>query len=151
MQVNGRYFFAASPEQVWEAICDPATLKQCIPQCDHIERRSTTEWYGTAKVKIGPLGVPFEGLITLHDVIAPESYTLRIAAKSWVGTSHGQSQVTLMPEGAGTVLTYQAEANIGIKLLDKAMDRAEGLAHKLSDSFFGRLAEVIKARANLAT
>lgn len=147
MELAGRYPFPAPPLVVWETICDPAALKQCIPQCESIERVSDTEWRGTAKVKIGPVSVPFEGFITLSNVKAPESYTLTIVAKSWMGSSQGSADVVLSPDGAGTMLDYKARVSLGIKLLDKAMEKADKLAKHLADAFFARLAEVAKGRA----
>jgi len=146
MNLTGRYPFAAPPELVWETICDPAALKACIPQCHDIQQTSPTQWVGQAKVKVGPLGANFEGHITLSNMNPPHSYTLAITAKSWIGTSQGQADVLLTPENGGTTLSYTAKVSVGIKLLDKAMDKADGLARHLSDIFFARLAEVVAER-----
>lgn len=144
MEVAGQYRFATAPEQLWQAICDPQVLKACIPQCDFIERMDETHWKGTASVKISFMKVSFDGLVTLSDLNPPHSYTIQIDSSSWVGKARGTARVQLVPEGDGTALSYLAEVHIGIKLLDKAMNLAEGLAKELADKFFARLAEQIK-------
>lgn len=143
MQVNGTYLFNASPEAVWAAIYDPATLKACIPACEQIEPMRPDFWLGRASVKIGPFTVPFTGEVTLTDIAAPEHYTIAIAAKGWVGSATGRAKVQLRPVPTGTQLSYQAEVHIGIKLLDKAMNLAQGVAKELADKFFARLAQEI--------
>lgn len=146
MDISGRYPFPAPPELVWETICDPEALKACIPQCTDIKQLSPTAWEGQARVKVGPFGVNFEGFITLLNMNPPHSYTLAITAKSWVGTSEGHADVVLTPENGGTMLSYNGRVTVGIKLLDKAMDKAEGLARHLADAFFARLADVVAER-----
>lgn len=146
MDIEGRYCFAASPQQMWDVICDPAILKQSIPQCETIERISETQWRGTARVKVGPLSTLFSGLITLSNLNPPDSYTITIEADSWMGHSRGTADVTLTATPQGTELFYKAHAEIGIKALDKAMGLASGLAHSLADKFFLRLTEAVEAQ-----
>lgn len=144
MHITGTYAFDAPPETVWAVICDPVALKESIPQCESIERISETQWRGTARIKVGPFSTLFSGVVTLSNLNPPHAYTIGIEADSWMGKSHGSADVTLTPAGAGTVLTYIADVAVGIKVLDKAMDMATGLAHTLADKFFARLAEHIK-------
>jgi len=146
MNISGRYPFAATPQDVWEVICDPAVLQLSIPQCESIERINEHQWRGTARVKVGPLGTSFSGLITLSNLNPPHSYTITIDAESWMGKSSGSADVTLTATDSGCELAYTATVHVGIKALDKAMDMATGLAHTLADKFFARLAEQIAAR-----
>lgn len=144
MQISGSYPFAAPPARVWAAIYDPAILKACIPQCEKIEPVRPDFWLGRAVVGIGPLKVGFDGEVTLTEVKPPESYVIAIEAKSWVGKASGTACVNLTsaPDGS-TLLHYAAEVHVGIKLLDKAMNMAEGVGKDLADKFFGRLAAEI--------
>ena len=150
MQITGQHDFTASPDEVWAAICDPSILKSCIAQCEEIRQLSATEWHGSAKVKIGPLGVPFKGIILLSNVVPATSYTINITATSWVGTSHGSADVSIAPGDKGTTLAYTANVAIGIKMLDKAMGLASDVANRLAISFFNRLNdEIIRRRSAL--
>ncbi len=148
MKISGSYPFSVPPAQVWAAIYDPATLKACIPQCDVIERVRPDYWLGRAVVKIGPFKTSFEGEITLSEVTPPTSYSIAIIAKSWLGTAQGQAKVWLEAVDTGTHLHYEADVHIGIKLLDKAINLAQGMAKELADAFFGRLAEAISKNSS---
>lgn len=146
MKITGQHPFKAPPAAVWAAICDPDTLKACIPQCEKITRESDTRWVGEARVRIGPIKVLFTGIIVLSDVLPPERYTIAIEASGWVGKAHGQSHVRLIPDADGTTLHYDAEAHIGIALLDKAMNLASHVASELAESFFTKLAAEVEKR-----
>lgn len=146
MKISGQHLFKAPAEAVWQAIYDPETIKSCIPQCETITRESDTNWVGTARVRIGPLKVLFTGHITLSDVVPPESYTIGIEASGWVGKAHGTSQVKLVPGDTGTMLHYDAEAHVGISMLDKAMNLANRVANELAESFFTKLAAEVEGR-----
>ncbi len=150
MQLTSTYTFTAPPEAVWAAIYDPATLKACIPQCEKIERVRADYWLGRAVVGIGPIKVGFDGEITLSDVMPPESYVISIIARSWLGKAQGSAKVRLTPQETGTLLHYDAEVQIGIKLLNKAMDLAQGVAKELADKFFARLALEIAKKERLS-
>jgi carbon monoxide dehydrogenase subunit G len=127
MDVTGTYIFSATPEQVWQAICDPAALKACIPQCEEMVRLDETHWQGFAKVKVGPFKLRFQGDITLSDLNPPHSYVMSLLAKSRIGSAHGQSAVSLQAlavavgEPPQTQLYYTASTHIGIKVLDNAI------------------------------
>ena len=146
MNISGTFAFNATPDEVWAAIYDPATLKASIPQCDEITLQRPDFWLGRASVKIGTFSVHFDGTVTLTDITPPEHYTIHIAAKGWVGKADGSAHVILTPQESGTQLTYSAEVHIGIKLLDKAMNMAHGVARDLADKFFARLAIEIERR-----
>ncbi len=148
MKITGQHPFKAPPAIVWEAICDPDILKACIPQCEKVTRESDTRWVGEARVRIGPVKVLFTGIIVLSDVLPPESYTITIEASGWVGKAHGLSHVRLLPAADGTALHYDAEAHIGIALLDKAMNLASRVASELAESFFTKLAAEVEKRQN---
>lgn len=143
MEISGNHFFAATPEEVWQIICDPVVLKQSIPQCETMERLNETQWQGTARLKIGPFSTLFSGLITLSNLNPPHSYTISIEARSWLGNSTGSADVRLENSDNGTRLHYDARAVIGISLLDKAAGMASGMAQSIAEKFFNRLADII--------
>lgn len=146
MKINGSHLFHATPEQVWDGIRDPELLKACIPQCEEILCVSDTFWQGKARVKIGVFKTSFTGDIILSEANPPQSYRIHITAKGFVGSAEGDALVTLTPEESATRLTYNAEAHLGIKILDKAMSLADSVAADLAESFFTRLAAAVVAK-----
>ena len=144
MKCTGQFLFDASPDSVWAAIYNPAMLKACIPQCESITPLTPTTWQGVAKVKIGFLPIRFTGDITLSELNPPHSYIIAMVAHGFVGTADGVAHVRLEPAAEGTVLHYEAEVKIGIKMLNKALNLASGLAEELATHFFERLNTLIQ-------
>ena len=76
MEIKGAYKIAASREQVWAALNDPAILKKCLPGCETLEKDSDTSFRATIKAKIGPVSAKFSGSVALQDLDAPNLYRI---------------------------------------------------------------------------
>jgi len=139
MDFTGRYVISAPPQKVWDAIYDPKVLKACIPGCEALEKTSATEFVATAKIKIGPVSATFKGKVTLSDMKPPSSMKLSGEGQGGVaGFAKGSADVTLAPEGDGTVLTYVAKATVGGKLAQIGQRLVDGAAKQIADDFFKR-------------
>lgn len=139
MDFTGRYVIAAPPQKVWDAIYDAEVLKACIPGCQALERTSADEFVATAKIKIGPVSATFKGKVTLSDMNPPHSVKLTGEGQGGVaGFAKGSADVTLTPEGDGTVLSYVAKATVGGKLAQIGQRLVDGAAKQIADDFFKR-------------
>ena len=76
MEMSGEYAIAAPRQLVWDALNDPAALRQCIPGCETIERQSETELTATVTAKVGPVKAKFQGMVRLSDLDPPKSYRI---------------------------------------------------------------------------
>ena len=66
------------PQQVaWEALNDPALLKQCIPGCESIEPDGENAYQLVLTAAVGPVKARFKGRMALQDIHAPDSYTIQ--------------------------------------------------------------------------
>lgn len=150
MAINmvGEALLPAEKAVVWEMLNDPEVLKECIPGCESLEKLSETEMTAVAKVKLGPVKATFKGRISLQDLNPPHGYRLTGEGDGGVsGFAKGGAAVQLLEaEEGGTVLRYEAEAQIGGKLAQIGARLIDGVAKKMADEFFSRFAEAVKAR-----
>ena len=114
MEMAGERRIAAPAQKVWEALNDPAVLRACIPGCQSLERDGDDRFNAVAEVKIGPIGARFKGAVALSDLDPPRGYTISGQGSGGVaGNAKGTAKVRLSPDGAGTLLSYTVEAQVG--------------------------------------
>lgn len=138
MDLTGEYRIPATTERVWAALNDPETLKACIPGCTELTRESNAQFVATVVAKVGPISATFKGSVTLSDLDPPRAYTITGQGQGGAaGFAKGSARITLAPEGAETVLRYEAKADIGGKLASVGSRLVQGVAKKTADDFFG--------------
>jgi carbon monoxide dehydrogenase subunit G len=151
MELKGEYRIPAPREQVWAMLNDPTVLRECIPGCETLEGSPADGFSARVTTKIGPVKATFNGAVTLTNVNPPESYTISGEGKGGVaGFAKGGADVHLASDGADTVLTYVANAQVGGKLAQLGSRLVDSTAKKLADQFFACFAERAGAPAGAA-
>jgi carbon monoxide dehydrogenase subunit G len=148
MTMKGEVLLPASRETVWAKLNDAEVLKMCIPGCQSLDKTSDTSFSAVAKLKIGPVSATFKGAVELSDLDPPNGYTISGQGEGGVaGFAKGGAKVALgpAPEGDGTVLYYDVEANVGGKIAQLGARLIDGVAKKMADQFFDNFAEAVKA------
>ena len=137
MDLTGEERIAASRDTVWKALNDPEILKACIPGCESLEKISDTELEATVGVKMGPVKARFSGKVELTNLNPPSSYTISGEGKGGVaGFAKGGADVTLVEEGAETVLSYRVNADVGGKIAQLGSRLIASTSKKLATQFF---------------
>ena len=143
MKLTGTYEMNVKKEAVWKALNDPNILKQCIPGCESFEKEGENIFNATATNQIGPMNATFSGTVTLSNIQENQSYTLSGEGQSPVGFANGSAQVKLTETNGITTLTYAVDINVGGKIAQLGSRLINGVAKKMSDYFFGRLADLV--------
>ncbi len=139
MQMQGQRALSVSQQIAWDALNDPEVLKACIPGCDRVELSGDNQYTIGMAVKIGPVSAKFSGKISLLNIDAPHAYTLHFEGQGGpAGFGKGESNVRLEPQGAGCMLTYTVEAQMGGKIAQLGQRLIDGAANKMADDFFKR-------------
>jgi carbon monoxide dehydrogenase subunit G len=151
MEMTGEYRIAASRAQVWAALNDPEVLKISIPGCETLDMTSETEMTAKVVSKIGPVKATFTGKVRLENINAPESYTIAGEGQGGVaGFAKGGADVKLTEDGAETILTYTARAQIGGKLAQLGSRLIDSTAKMMADQFFAKFSAVVTERSLIA-
>ncbi len=145
MDMAGEYRIAAPQQTVWDRLNDPETLRQCIPGCDEIEKRSDTEFAARVTARVGPVKARFAGAVTLSELDPPRAYTIAGEGQgAAAGFARGSARVTLDPDGDGaTTLRYRVHATVGGKLAQLGARLIDATARKMADDFFARFGELV--------
>ncbi|MDB5360543.1 MAG: hypothetical protein JWO51_1840 [Rhodospirillales bacterium] len=144
MDMTGEYRIAAPRAKVWAALNDAEILRQAIPGCDEIEKTSDTSFTAKVTAKVGPVKASFGGKVTLSDMDPPNGYTITGEGSGGVaGFAKGGAKVALVDDGAGTLLTYAVDAQVGGKLAQIGSRLIDGTARKMAEDFFSRFAALV--------
>ena len=144
MDIVGEHRIAAPRDLVWRALFDVETLKRCIPGCKEVEQTSPTSFAAKVQLKVGPVSATFSGTVELTDIDAPASCRIVGQGNGGIaGFAKGSSQVRLAEDGDGTILTYEAKAEIGGKLAALGSRLIVATSRKLADQFFQAFAKAL--------
>lgn len=147
MEMSGEQRIPATQAETWAALNDPEMLKACVPGCESIERVAENEYQVLMVARIGPVSAKFKGKLALADIEPPNSYSLAFEGQGGAaGFGKGSARVQLEPDGEGTLLRYQANANVGGKLAQIGSRLVDSAARKIAQDFFTAFNEKVAAR-----
>jgi uncharacterized protein len=143
MKMNGEEIIPAPIETVWAALNDIDVLKQCIPGCESITKKSATEMSARVVLKIGPVKAGFNGSVQLKDLKPPHSYRIEGKGEGGLaGFATGGATVNLETVAEGTKMTYDVDAQVGGKMAMLGSRLIDSTARSLAGQFFDKFAEV---------
>jgi uncharacterized protein len=146
MEFTGSQTIAASREQVWQGLNDPAVLQECIPGCEAFTAESEDEYKAVVVASVGPVKARFKGTLELSGRDAPNGYRILGQGEGGIaGFGKMTATVTLADAEDGTVLTYVAEAQVGGKLAQIGSRLVTSVANKLAAEFFKRFNATLSA------
>lgn len=149
MELKDEIHIPASKAAVYAGLNDPDILKACIPGCQELNQVSENELEAKVGLKVGPVKANFGGKVTLDKSGAPDRFSLTGEGNGGVaGFAKGGADVELIEDGEGTLLRYEAKADVGGKLAMLGGRLIQGTAKKLSGQFFDKFAEVMAAKTN---
>lgn len=136
MKVSGSHVVRASPEQVWDALQDPAVLVRTIPGCHSMEQIADHTW--TARVHAGVASIKgtYEGRVSLSDQDPPNSYVLRASGSGGPGTIDATATVRLVEDAGATTVQYDADAIVGGAVGGVGQRVLSGVAKRNAAAFF---------------
>jgi carbon monoxide dehydrogenase subunit G len=144
MKMTGEYILTAPPEVVWRALNDPDVLRRAIPGCDTLEKVSDTEFKATVGTRIGPIQAKFNGTVQLTDLDPPRGYRISGSGNGGVaGSAKGGATVRLEPHVQGTMLLYEAEAQVAGKMAQLGGRLIDSTAKMLAGQFFEKFQEIV--------
>ncbi len=148
MDMSGERRIAASRKAVWAALNDVNILKQCIPGCEALEKTSDTDMMAKVKLQIWPVKASFSGDVKLSDLEPLNGYRITGSGNGGVaGFAKGGATVRLTDDGAGTLMRYEAKADVGGKLAQLGGRLIDSTANRLADEFFTNFATIVSAAA----
>ena len=146
MKVEGAYTFPGNPQQVWDLLLNPESLRQCIPGVETLTETSPDHFDAVMKVGVAAIKGTYKGKVALVDKQAPNGYTLQIEGSGGPGFVKGSAKITLEPDGESTSVKVDGDGQVGGMLAGVGQRMLPGVAKMLMNQFF----ECLIVRANAA-
>lgn len=148
MKMSDTREIAATPQEVYDALLDPAVLQACVPGAQDVTGSAEEGFEATVVQKVGPVKATFKGAVTLSNMVAGESLTITGEGKGGAaGFAKGGAEVRVALSEAGCTLSYDVEAKVGGKLAQLGSRIIDGFAKKMADQFFANLQESLEGPA----
>jgi len=150
VKLQGEHVFAVSRESLWQALLDPSLLVRVLPGCEPLAAAGENAWRAAMTVRIGPVAGRFAGTLELSDLVAPESYHLRLEGSGPAGFLRGAGAIALAPAAGGTRLSYEVEAQVGGRIASVGQRLVESSGRALARQGLEGLERELAARAATA-
>jgi uncharacterized protein len=147
MKLNGTQKFAAPRTQVYNAILNPEVLKASIPGADTVKFNTPNQLHVDITLPFPGLHGPFGVLIDVPTQDAPNRVDFKVAHTGKGGSVDTTCQITLTDEADGTLLTYNANAELEGLIAVANNPIGQGIVKSKLAEFFKNLEkEVTQAR-----
>jgi uncharacterized protein len=147
MKVEGAYTFPGSPEQVWDLLLDPESLRQCIPGAETLTETSPDHWDAVLKVGVAAIKGTYKGKVAIVEKQPPTMYTLQVEGSGGPGFVKGSAKISLEGNGDTTSVKVEGDGQVGGMLAGVGQHMLPGVAKMLMNQFFECLISKSKALA----
>ena len=136
MKVEGAYTFPGQPQQVWDLLLDPESLRQCIPGVETLTETGPDHWDAVMKVGVAAIKGTYKGKVAIVDKQPPLNYTLQVEGSGGPGFVKGTAKITLEPSGDSTSVKVDGDGQVGGMLAGVGQRMLPGVAKMLMNQFF---------------
>ena len=113
MDFRGTYEFNATPERVFDALTDPASVAGCIPGCDTLEPLGDDRYRATMTLGVAAIKGRFRGTVALREKDRPSAFVLQVDGKGTAGFARGEARIEISKSDGGSSVAVSAKARVG--------------------------------------
>ncbi|HSU74390.1 MAG TPA: carbon monoxide dehydrogenase subunit G [Terrabacter sp.] len=140
MKITGAVSLAAQPEQVWQAIHDPAVLARTLPGCESLVEKGDNAYGMRITMGVAAVRGTYDGTIHLEDLDAPTRLRLKASGAGAPGTVEADVDVRVDgSDDGGTRVTYDADAQVGGPIGGVGQRMLSGVTKRMAGQFFAAL------------
>jgi len=145
MQLNGKYEFNGTQEQVWHLFTDPESLAKAIPGCQELKETEPGKYDAVMKIGIAAVKGTYTGKFEIADPDPPHRYRLIGEGSGSPGFVKGTTEINLTASGDKTTVTYQGDVQVGGLIAGVGQRMISGIAKMMLGQFFKKMKKELKA------
>ncbi len=144
MKLNGSHKFSAASQSVFNAILNPSVLQSAIPGCESIAFVDSNTMRASVTTPLpGSLKGPFTFDIKIAQAQAPNHLVLQVQRTGRGGSVNATSQINLADEAGGTLLNYDANAELEGAIAAANNPIGQGVVKNTLNNFFKNIEKAI--------
>ena len=141
MKVQGTYTLEAPVEKVWTFLMDPQAIARVIPGCETLQEVEPDKYRATMKIGIAAIKGTYNGSVQLFDKTPPTHYRMLVDGSGTPGFVKGEASVELAAQDQQTVLTYDADTQVGGLIANVGQRMISGAAKLIINQALKKLTE----------
>ena len=114
-------------------------LAKAIPGCESLEKTGPDEYKLGMKMMLASLSGAFQGKVRLTESVPPTSFRMLVEGSGKIGFMKGEGLLTLTPNGGGTEVNYEGDAQVGGTMAAVGQRLIDTTARMLIKRFFEKL------------
>jgi uncharacterized protein len=145
VNLSGKAELPAPPQDVWALLTDPARLAPLLPGCERLEPDGPDRYKAVVKFALAAISGQYAGSLELREKRPTHSLVLKLSGKGLPGFVNGEGRIELAPGGAGTMVRYSGEAQVGGVIASVGQRLLEAAARKIVQQFFDSAAAKLRS------
>ena len=154
MKIENSFHVPASLEESWKIVTDVPALVSCMPGAE-LTAAAEGAYRGTARVRIGPVQLEFNGEARLYDVDA-RAHTLKVRSRAsdakGRGTVASEMAFALVPDGERTRVEVVTDLTLtgSVAQYGRGAGLIKEVANQFTKDFAGNLENLVLAKTRPA-
>ncbi len=143
MKMQGNYTLQAPRDKVWAFLMQPESMAKIMPGCERLEEVAPDTFEATLKLGIAAVQGTYAGTVQLLDKTAPSHFRMLIDGSGTAGFVKGEASIDLTEQDGVTVLTYNADTQVGGLIASVGQRMISGVAKMIINQSLNKLSEEI--------
>lgn len=144
MKMQGHHTLQAPRDRVWSFLMQPESIAKVMPGCERLEEVAPDTFEATLKLGIAAVKGTYTGSVQLLDKTAPSHFRMQIDGSGTPGFVKGEATIELSEQDGATVLTYNADTQVGGLIANVGQRMISGVAKMLVNQSLKKLSEEIE-------
>jgi carbon monoxide dehydrogenase subunit G len=141
MKLEGNYKFEAAQDRVWAAFTSAECLQNAIPGCESMKEYEPGKYDAHLKIGIPAVKGSYSGKFEIVDAIPPNECRMVGEGSGTPGFVKCSTKLALKSEGSATIVTYDANLEIGGLIAGVGQRMIGGISKMLLNQFFKRMSK----------
>ena len=136
IRLEKKYILDISQQNVWEAILDPETLAEILPNCKSLDPIGDHKFNANIEIKIGPIKGQFKSKLSLFDLDPPNGYKFNVNGDGSKGQMRGAGEILLTTQDGRTEFIFIATGSVSGIIARVGQRLIEATGKRLMDQGF---------------